>query len=34
MQTVWNRMADALERHGVHSSGGAVADVDVDARSE
>jgi 1-acyl-sn-glycerol-3-phosphate acyltransferase len=34
MQTVWHRMADALERHGVHSTGSAVADVDADARSE
>jgi 1-acyl-sn-glycerol-3-phosphate acyltransferase len=34
MQTVWQRMADALERHDVHSTGGAVADVDADARSE
>ena len=34
MQTVWQRMADALDRHGVHSTGGAVEDVDADARSE
>jgi 1-acyl-sn-glycerol-3-phosphate acyltransferase len=34
MQTVWRRMADALEQFGVHSVGGAVAEIDADARSE
>ena len=34
MQTVWNRMAEALERFGIHSEGGAIATIDADARSE
>ncbi|MGQ0714016.1 MAG: lysophospholipid acyltransferase family protein [Gemmatimonadaceae bacterium] len=33
MQTVWRRMADALERHGVHSAGSVVEEIDADARS-
>jgi 1-acyl-sn-glycerol-3-phosphate acyltransferase len=34
MQTVWNRMADALEQFGIHSVGSAVEEIDADARSE
>jgi 1-acyl-sn-glycerol-3-phosphate acyltransferase len=34
MQTVWNRMAGALEEFGIHSVGGAVEEIDADARSE
>jgi 1-acyl-sn-glycerol-3-phosphate acyltransferase len=34
MQTVWRRMADALEELGIHSVGGAVEEIDADARSE
>jgi 1-acyl-sn-glycerol-3-phosphate acyltransferase len=34
MQTVWKRMADALEQFGIHSVGSAVEEVDADTRSE
>jgi 1-acyl-sn-glycerol-3-phosphate acyltransferase len=34
MQTVWHRMADALEQFGIHSSGAAVEEIDADARTE
>jgi 1-acyl-sn-glycerol-3-phosphate acyltransferase len=34
MQTVWRRMADALEEFGIHSVGSAVEEIDADARSE
>ncbi len=34
MKTVWKRMADALERFGIHSAGKAVDEIDSDTRSE
>jgi 1-acyl-sn-glycerol-3-phosphate acyltransferase len=34
MQAVWTRMAQALERFGIHSVGSAVEEIDADARSE
>ena len=34
MQTVWNRMAGALEEFGIHSAGSAVEVIDADAGSE
>ena len=34
MQTAWRRMAETLERFGVHSTGGAVAEIDAGAASE
>jgi 1-acyl-sn-glycerol-3-phosphate acyltransferase len=34
MQTVWHRMADALERFGIHSAGAEVEEIDADARPE
>ena len=34
MQTVWHRMADALEQFGIHSAGAEVEEIDADARSE
>jgi len=34
MQTVWDRMAQALEQFGIHSVGSAVEEIDADARSE
>jgi 1-acyl-sn-glycerol-3-phosphate acyltransferase len=34
MRTVWSRMADALERFGIHSAGSAVEEIDADARTE
>lgn len=33
MQTVWSRMAAALEQFGVHSVGSAVEEIDADTRS-
>lgn len=33
MQQVWHRMAAQLETFGIHSEGGAMADVDADART-
>jgi 1-acyl-sn-glycerol-3-phosphate acyltransferase len=34
MQTVWHRMADALEQYGIHSAGAEVEEIDADARGE
>ena len=34
MQTVWHRMADALEQFGIHSSGAEVEEIDANARTE
>jgi 1-acyl-sn-glycerol-3-phosphate acyltransferase len=34
MQSVWHRMAETLEQFGVHSSGGAVAEIDATAPNE
>ena len=34
MQTVWHRMADALEHFGIHSAGAEVEEIDANGRGE